>query len=829
MRQKILKRAHIDTEYKHLFDYPLTLAVAAMGYGKTTSARAYLNNSASRYIWLTVDSDESSPQFIWDSLASQLSKTNPEIGGQLRTFGFPVDAPQRDKVLRIIEDLTYMSDSVLVIDDYHNAHSQELDRLIERLVRANIKGFHILILSRTMPEINVDELLLKRYCHLIKSSLFEVMLPEIQAFFKLYGHDIPETTARRVYEISEGWVSAVYLIMQDYAETGKILAGQSMERLIETAVMKRYNPKEVRFLKFLCILDSFTSQQVAYMTRNRDAERILRKISCENSFIRYDKQEDVYRIHKLFNGYLQKLVETDPPEVGVKELYRRSGEWYIQNGETLAGLKHLNHAKQYDLILEEFEKSASITRIMDASPKYVLNVFEQIPQEVKLRHPIGHLAYIGFYVTNVDRNEGHRLLSELERYYNQGDSGLSSDMLRRIHGEIELIYAYISFNDAPLMRERFIRAYSLLGGHSHIANESKIITFGSPHSLYLYYRESGNLRNTTECVQDMFRYYTELAKGCGRGFHDLLEAEYCLETGELEKAELHARKAAHKARSFQQISVLISSVFTIARIFAARGQFDKALTAMSELRPEVEAASGPILISAFDVAFGYIGGIAACEDHFSQWLGEGDLEQSEILYQGMGFHYIAYGKQLLLKEDFIGLELLCEQMQQVFAPFHNMLGYLHASILSAGARYHLYGIDSAVESLLTALEMGRADGIVLPFAEYGAYILEPLKEVQKRIGEDDYLNRLVNNTNCYADNRKAFHAQTTELPSLTKREKEILAHVADGKSNREIACALFVAEVTVRKNITSIYRKLNVTGRAAAIRKALEQKIFLVN
>lgn len=102
-----MKRDHIKAEFQHIFDYPLTLAVAAMGYGKTTSARDFLNDSASRYIWLTVDSDESSPQFIWDSLTSQLSKAEPEIGRQMRAFGFPVDAPQRDKVLHTIEDLDY--------------------------------------------------------------------------------------------------------------------------------------------------------------------------------------------------------------------------------------------------------------------------------------------------------------------------------------------------------------------------------------------------------------------------------------------------------------------------------------------------------------------------------------------------------------------------------------------------------------------------------------------------------------------------------------------------------------------------------------------------
>jgi len=825
MRRDILKRELIDMELENIYNFPLTLAVAAMGYGKTTSVKEYLNNRDSRYIWLTVDSYESSPQLIWDTLASQLSKAEPEIGRQMRAFGFPVDVPKGDKVLQMIEDLTYMTDSVLVIDDYHNAHTKELDRLVERLVRANIKGFHIVILSRTMPEINVDELLLKGYCHLIKSRLFEITAPEIKDYFKLYGHEISDETSKQVYDVSEGWISAVYLMMQDFAETGKISAGQSMERLIETAVMKRYDLKEVQLLKSLCILDSFTPRQAVYVTRDETAETTLLRISHENSFIRYDKQWDIYRIHKVFNGYLQKLLVADPPGIGAKELYRRSGEWCILNGDTLKGLKCLHKAQEYDMVLEEFEKSVSITRIMDSSPTYVLELFEQIPEESRLLHPIAYLAYAGFYATNVDRDGGFRLLTELDKYY-RGDSKLEPDMLRRVSGEIELIYAYTAFNDAPAMRERFMRAHEMLGGTSDIANERKIITFGSPHSLYLYHREAGMLRNDKECVQDMFRYYTELAGGCGRGFDDLLEAEYLLETGDLDRAELYARRAEHKAESLNQVSISICAVFTIARIFAAHGKYDEALEVMAELKNDVQTECGPILSSAYDVAFGYIGGITGCEDRFSRWLGEGDLEQSEILYQGMGFNYIAYGKHLLLKGDFIKLEVLCEQMRQVFTPFRNVLGYLHANIMLAVCRFRLYGTDNATEPLLDALELGRADGIVSTFAEYGAYVIDILKEVRLSVGADDYFDLVLHSTARYAENLKSFHAHKEKRPQFTKREREILALLIEGRSNQEIADALFVAEVTIRKNITTIYRKLNVTGRAAAVRKALEMIIL---
>jgi DNA-binding NarL/FixJ family response regulator len=50
--------------------------------------------------------------------------------------------------------------------------------------------------------------------------------------------------------------------------------------------------------------------------------------------------------------------------------------------------------------------------------------------------------------------------------------------------------------------------------------------------------------------------------------------------------------------------------------------------------------------------------------------------------------------------------------------------------------------------------------------------------------------------------------------SLTRREREVAAHIAAGRSNREIAEALFVSERTVEAHVTNILRKLVVPARA---------------
>ena len=53
------------------------------------------------------------------------------------------------------------------------------------------------------------------------------------------------------------------------------------------------------------------------------------------------------------------------------------------------------------------------------------------------------------------------------------------------------------------------------------------------------------------------------------------------------------------------------------------------------------------------------------------------------------------------------------------------------------------------------------------------------------------------------------------LAALSRRENEIAAEVASGKTNREVAAALFLSEKTVGNHLTRIFEKLDVHSRAA--------------
>ncbi len=59
-------------------------------------------------------------------------------------------------------------------------------------------------------------------------------------------------------------------------------------------------------------------------------------------------------------------------------------------------------------------------------------------------------------------------------------------------------------------------------------------------------------------------------------------------------------------------------------------------------------------------------------------------------------------------------------------------------------------------------------------------------------------------------------------PTLSARELEVLRQVAQGRSNREVAKALFVSEATVKTHLVHVFEKLGADSRTGAVARARE-------
>ena len=65
-----------------------------------------------------------------------------------------------------------------------------------------------------------------------------------------------------------------------------------------------------------------------------------------------------------------------------------------------------------------------------------------------------------------------------------------------------------------------------------------------------------------------------------------------------------------------------------------------------------------------------------------------------------------------------------------------------------------------------------------------------------------------------------------DRPGLSAREREILGHIAEGRSAPDIAKLLYLSPATVKSHLGALYEKLGVSDRAAAVAEAMRRGLL---
>ena len=91
-------------------------------------------------------------------------------------------------------------------------------------------------------------------------------------------------------------------------------------------------------------------------------------------------------------------------------------------------------------------------------------------------------------------------------------------------------------------------------------------------------------------------------------------------------------------------------------------------------------------------------------------------------------------------------------------------------------------------------------------------LVEAIKSIYK--GENQLHPRVASHvmTHLYNGEKR----EENPVNELTNREKEVLAEIAKGKSNKEIAATLVISEKTVKTHVSNILAKLNLADRTQA-------------
>nr|WP_223169493.1 helix-turn-helix transcriptional regulator [Microbacterium sp. MF43] len=120
----------------------------------------------------------------------------------------------------------------------------------------------------------------------------------------------------------------------------------------------------------------------------------------------------------------------------------------------------------------------------------------------------------------------------------------------------------------------------------------------------------------------------------------------------------------------------------------------------------------------------------------------------------------------------------------------------------------------AKERLLAALTLAESEWLVDPFVRVGPAVAELLEELAVR---SDFVRAVIARCRAVANS-----GGKSLVDELTPRELELLTFLPSRLTIADIAARCFVSTNTIKTHLGHIYRKLGVSGRDAAIERAVE-------
>ncbi|MGB4609103.1 MAG: LuxR C-terminal-related transcriptional regulator [Saccharofermentanales bacterium] len=810
----------------------ITTVIAPMGYGKTTaikwwSTRRTKSNQSSLFFRQMIMTD--SVTDFWTGFC-KMFREFPALYEQLITFAYPRDIQSLSMLSEIMgASLSeYKKDIYFILDDLHLLASKVITSLVLFLAKNLPINIHIVLLSRN--QIFNQEERMKLGHLLCEISAYDLSLntKELYEYAERCEVEASVQELDELATLSEGWFSIIYLNFKSYKKNGKWLSGSTdIFSLINEVLLEPLSEEEREFLILMGISNEFSEEQAAYMWAESgiggDSEELLNSLSRNNAFI--TKTDNIYRYHHMLRQCTRYYFSQKPLSYQQKS-YTRLGDWYLEQEDYLPAYFAYAEAENWDKILSCIEKDRS----KSLNSEHAQDFFSWIascPEEILLRHTnaLPNCMLRMFSFNNIPELKRLKalFLKSLEM-----NKTLSEEEKNNLLGDVEISESFTAFNNISAMSEYHRRACSLLSRTTYSVDQKGSWTFSSPSILMTYHRAVGFADAENEEMKECMPYYYQVSNGHGNGAEYVFAAELHYERGEFVDADISNKMAMSAAKRKNQISIMLVSEFLNMRLELLKGDYAKVRNIIQSFRELIRNSKQYPLLNTLDVCQMFIVSILNRPQDTPEWLAEGRLSETMILFPSMPMLHTFYNQMLLAKGEYTTLIARKEDCQKLYGIFSNILCIIWLHIQLAAAFEKLGRAEDALAELKTALNMAMPDRILMPFAENTTYISKQLLVLKKEKEYTEYIDKISELSDKVQTGKGKILSEHFEKHldyGFSQRELEIAKLAAQRMTSAEIAKNIHLSEGTVRNYLSRIFNKMGISGTRKNKRAELE-KLF---
>ncbi len=690
----------------------------------------------------------------------------------------------------------------------------------------------------------------------------------------IVGLALDATDVAALEERTEGWIAALQLAalsMRGRDDVAGFIAGFAgddrfvVDYLVEE-VLQRLPDDRRRFLLQTSILDRLNGALCDAVTGQRGGRSTLEALERANLFvIPVDSSRQWYRYHHLSADVLRARLLDEEPDL-VPNLHRRASEWYEQNGERSEAIRHA-------LAGEDFERAAAMIELEIPALRQARQEgpmrrwLDALPEDVFRVRPVLSVGYVGALMANGELQDVEALLAGAERWLGTTTSAemvvADEAELRRLPSAIAMYRAAqaqilgdtegtlaharraldLAGDDDPLGRggaTGFLALASWGNGDLEAAHGFWADAMASLHQaghivdaigctrpLAEIRLAQGRLRLAMDTYEQGLRLAAEHGATVLRGAADMhvVMSELHLEWNDLDAAAEHLLKSSDLGEAGGLAQNPYRWHVAMARLREAEGDADSALGLLREAQrlyvSEYFPAIRPIhaLVARVYAAQGRLGDA-------SGWVREHGVSVEDNLSYVREYEHITLARVLVAQAKQNHDErpmrdalTLLERLLEGAEGGGRQRSVIEVLVLLALAQHGLGSSSAALVPLGRALALAEPEGYVRTFVAEGAPMAALLTAAAKHGIAPEYARFLLRELG-RADGRISARQQLVD--PLSERELDALRLLGTDLDGPAIARELVVALSTVRTHTKSIYAKLGVNSRRAAVRRGEE-------
>ncbi|MBQ7840694.1 MAG: LuxR family transcriptional regulator [Lachnospiraceae bacterium] len=717
---------------------------------------------------------------------------------------------------------------IVVIDNLQSVREEEVRQKILRLVmRRDI--WTVLAGRCRYPSWLLTVSLKWRSIAVIEEEQFLLGDRELEKLMKAYHVYVSEEETLKLQMLCKGHGMALKQFFLHLSQGKKLnddLFNQVVNDLLdymEIQVVDQWDLDLQEFLLQVSIVEKFNVHLAEMITGRKNVESLLKLAQETGNFL--VEADGMYVCRPALLMCMQRKLKIVYTQEQQNELYYNAGLYYEQEEQALEALKMYkacgNESRISGILISNARTAPNSSHIYELRQYYLSLPKETIESSTELMAGMSMLQSI---LMNVE---------ESERWY-----GLLQERMKNLTGSYKKtarnLLAYLDIalpqRESSSLIECFKTSFALMiGGQIKLPEFS--VTSNLPSTMNGGKDFCEWSRRDRELAVTIGKVLTTVLGKYGNGLVDLALAESFFEKGEdLYEIITHVNRGRMEAESGGKAEMIFVAVGMLARVYLIQGKIGEAAEQVSHFRQKLLREGGQKMLANLEAFSNRLALYEGEKSRIFQWMENAPNEDIEFYtlnryqYMTKARVYILYGKY----EKAINLlQRMLYYADVIKRPYIEM----ESKLLLAVVLFRC-GSTEWKKNFSEMYRKAESYHFVRLISREGAAVLDLLKEWEQTVQ-----NERDGEFFCISD--KAFWKQvmteTTNMaryyPSYLKEHVgenetfhehaiQILKMQAEGYSNAEIAHLLGIKESTVKYHCLQTYKKLGVSGKAAAVTEA---------